>query len=412
LEAIEGGTVKHLRGIWLVVVLLGLAACGEATGSTRLNEADDTLFLRSGSGVTVVEAGSSSPSFQDARAIPSGNWSTVVHGENNGDSTRVVATDPVTGDDLWADVLPGRLKTKIVSLDGELVALGPQNERFYSRGRSETRLTIAGRRLAKTRSFVLKGNYEPEAFSTDGDSMFIIKYIPAAKPTMYQVRRLDLTNGKVLPVYTPHEELQETMGGTARIQTASADGTRLYTLYTVGGANSAQYAFIHVLSLDEEWAHCIDLPGGFAEYSDATALAVSPDNERLYVVNRHSGSLVAIDTMTMQVVSEERSSFPEGETHAVAGEDALYVATGDFVTAFNPQTLDDLDTWAMDEHVTGLQVSDDPGELYVGLQKTIDRLDVRTGKSLEKIDPPGIKRIRTFGPVNEFEEEPVPKCAC
>jgi DNA-binding beta-propeller fold protein YncE len=259
---------------------------------------------------------------------------------------------------------------------------------------------------------VLEGNYEPEAFSTDGDSMFIIKYIPAAKPTMYQVRRLDLTNGKVLPVYTPHEELQESMGGTARIQTASADGTRLYTLYTVGGPNASRYAFIHVLSLDEEWAHCIDLPSGFAEYSDETALAVSPDDKTLYVVNRHSGMLAAIDTMTMQVVREERSSFPEGATHLVAGSDALYVATGYSVTALDLETLDDLDTWQMHEEVTGLQVSEDAAELYVGLSETIERLDVGTGKTLEEIDPPGIKRIRTFGPVTEFEEDPFLKCAC
>jgi DNA-binding beta-propeller fold protein YncE len=359
--------------------------------------------------VTVVEAGASSPSFQNASATPSGNWTTVVRGETEGSTTRVVATDPATGTDLWADVVPGRLNTKIVSPDGTLVALGPQNERSHTRGRAETTLIVAGKRSPAKQRFVLEGNYEPEAFSTDGDSMFIIKYLPALRPTMYQVRRLDLTNGKVLPVYTPHKELQETMGGTARIQTASPDGTRLYTLYTVGGGNGDQYAFIHVLALDEEWAHCIDLPSGFAENSDATALAVSPDNERLYVVNRQSGALAALDTRTMMVVSEESSSFPEGATHAVADADALYVATGDFVTAFDTDTLDALDTWEMTEHITGLQVSEEAGELYVGLQQTIERLDVKSGESLEKIDPPGIERIRTFGPVTEFEEEPIPK---
>lgn len=402
--------MKRLHAILLLLALTALAACGRATGTPRA--ADDTLFLRSPRGIAVIETGASAPSFKQFGAVPSGNWGTVVRTVYPGRSTRIVGSDPVAGTDVWADVVPGYWRTKVVSQDGSLAALGPSSERFHRRGRSETKLLIAGNDT-DARRFELSGNYEPEAFSTDGDSLFVVKYIPALKPTMYQVRRLDLDNGRVMPVYTPHDELQETMGGTARIQAPSPDGTRLYTLYTVGGADT-EYAFIHVLALDEEWAHCIDLPSGFTEQVDsATALAVSPDNERLYVANSSTGALAAIDTTTFQVVLEERSSFIPGEsTHVVADADTVYVASGYGVAAFDADTLHSEDSWTTHEEVTGMQVSETGADLYVGLWTKIQRISLGTGKKLEEIDPPGIKRIETFGPVNEFEQEPVLKCAC
>ncbi|MGH2808376.1 MAG: YncE family protein [Actinomycetota bacterium] len=402
--------MKRIHAVLLLLALAALAACGKAIGTPR---ADDTLFLRSPRGIAVIETGAAAPSFKQYGAVPSGSWGTVVRTDAQVSSTRVIGTDPTTGTDVWADVVPGHWRPKVVSQDGTLAALGPDPERFHTRGRARTSLLIAGDG-SEARRFDLRGNYEPEAFSTAHDSLFVVKYIPALKPKMYQVRRLNLRNGRVLPVYTPHKELQETMGGTARIQAASPDGNRLYTLYTVGGAGDSRYAFIHVLALDEEWAHCIDLPDGFADQADtATALTVSPDNERLYIANSYTGALAAIDTTTMQVVAEDRSSFASGEsTHVVADADTVYVGTGYHVTAFDAVTLHSEDEWTTDEEVTGMQVSESGADLYVGLWTKVQRIYLATGKKLEEIDPPGIKRIQTFGPVTEFEEEPVLKCAC
>src|SRR5687768_8613257 len=103
------------RALYLVIALVGLAACGEATGTPR---ATGPLFLRSSRGIAVVEAGASAPTFKMVSAVPSGDWATAVHTEPSGRSTRVVGTDAITGTDVWANVVPGFWRTKIVAQDG------------------------------------------------------------------------------------------------------------------------------------------------------------------------------------------------------------------------------------------------------------------------------------------------------
>lgn len=394
------------------ISLVVLVACGVAEGTPT---APDVLFLQSSQGVTVVETGATAPTFKGSGAVPSGDWSTVVRSEVSGTTTRVVATDPSSGSDLWADVIVGKLDPKVVSPDGGLVALGPRGERYHGYGRAETKLVIAGQGLPEPRTITLDGNYEPEAFSTDGDSLFVISYLPARAPTRYQVRRLDLTTGRVHGVYTPDAELQQSMGGTARIQAASPDGTRLYTLYTVGGARGVPlHAFIHVLSLDEEWAHCIDLPDDFAIAAEsATALVVSPDGKSLYVANTVSGAVAELDTQSFQVTRTTRSSFQRGDAHAAIGSDStLYVASGHYVVAISGADFGDRWSSKLPQPIRGLQVTENGEKLYVGLRSRVASLDTNSGEMLDTLDPPGIKTIQKFGPVVGLEEEEILKCAC
>src|SRR5207247_10139039 len=62
------------------------------------------------------------------------------------------------------------------------------------------------------------------------------------------------------------------------------------------------HAFVHVLSLSEGWAYCLDLPQpmGIGPAS-AHALALSPDGARLYVADRSSGKVVVADTTQLAV---------------------------------------------------------------------------------------------------------------
>ena len=400
------------RSVLAIVGLLLLTACGRAEGNPVATT--DVLFLQSAGGVTVVETGENSPTFDGADAVPSGNWSTVVRGDISGSSTRVVATDPSTGIDLWADVIEGRLRPQIVSGDGTLVALSPKGERFHAYGRSKTTLVIAGQDLPEAKTITLDGNFEPEAFSTDGGDLFVVNYQPARAPSRYQVRMLDLSTGKVHGVYTPHDELQTSMGGTARIQAASPDGSRLYTLYTVGSRRLGQHAFIHVLDLDHEWAHCIDLPDDFALVAEsATALTVSPDGKRLIAVNSATGAIAEIDTEALTVEHTSRSSFEDGTTFAVTGADStVYVASGRYVSAFDASDLNERWSVKIDQIARGLQVNKTGEKLYVGLRARVAALDVNSGKLLDSLDPPGINTIQEFGPVLGFEEEEIIKCAC
>ena len=386
-----------------------LAGCGRALSGP---ETSDVLYLRSSRGVAVVEAGSGSATFALDSGVPSPTWNTIARGVVKGNATSVIAIDASSGKEQWVTMAWGKLRPKVVSADGSLVVLGPRNEPMYGYGRARTRMVIASRD-GETQEIDLEGNYEPEAFSTDGKSLFVIRFMPAGNPTRYQVRLLDLATGQVGGVYTPHEELQRAMGGTARIQAASPDGRRLYTLYTVGSGRDKQ-AFVHVLDLDAKWAHCIDLPDDFATDADsATALTVSPDGSRVYVANSVTGGLLEIDAAALQVTRSTESSFDPGRAHAAADSAGnVYVASGNRVVAFD---LDGLrDRWAADmpERVGGLQVTADEDRVFVGLRSEVGSLDASSGKTLEMIDPPGIDRIRQLGPVLEFEEPTIVKCAC
>jgi YVTN family beta-propeller protein len=204
------------------------------------------------------------------------------------------------------------------------------------------------------------------------------------------------------------------MGGTARIQTASPDGSRLYTLYTTKDENG-RHAFIHVLDLENLWAHCIDLPDEFADMAESsTALAVAPDGKHLYASNTLSGSVVEIDTGTMHVEREATFNFDSrGQAHAMVDDaGTLFVASGPWVVAIDTADLTETDRWAMEDEVKGLQGTADPASLYVGLKDRVKTLDTGDGTTTN-LALPGIRRIGRLGPVLQpVVEEPILKCAC
>jgi hypothetical protein len=365
----------------------------------------------------VIKPGTSTPSFSGRNSIPSSNWETVVKSYRRGNTTKLVASDPATGVHRWETVVGDFQRVKIVSGDGSLVATSPTSERSHLYGRRNTSLTVAGSRQLEPRRYDLEGNFEPEAFSTDGRSLFVVSYLPPRRPRNYQVRRLDLDTGEVTGVYTPDAHLQQSMGGTARIQAASPDGTRLYTLYTLqGDKNTDARAFVHVLSLDEQWAHCIELPKGF-ESSDleTAAITVSPDGRHAYLADSNSEVLVEIDTETLQVSRTGLVDLDIGSgTHLVdSGEGTLYAASGTDIVAIDLETFEESDSWHLLTSITGLQVGSDPIQLFVGVKDRILVLDIENGAQLDPIDPEGIKKIDQLGQVMpQIPEEEVFTCAC
>jgi hypothetical protein len=400
-----------------VITLLLVAGCGEPRPPTPEAE-PEVLFLRSSRGVAVIEAGAAEPSFRDTAAVPSRDWTTIVSTDREkGGRTRVSALDPSTNTPRWSQVVPGGLSVKIVSEDGDIAALGPVSERHHLRGRTETELTIVRTGQAEEQQLTLDGNYEPEAFSTDGQNMFVVRYLPARNPIKYQVRRLDLTDGRVKNVYTPDQHLQRAMGGTARIQVSSPDGKRLYTLYTVGRGED-RYAFIHVLSLDQLWAHCIDLPHEFAEAAEsATALSVSHDGTKLFVGNSEAETVAEVDTKTLSFTRSAPMETGDGrQAHAVHDSDStLYFANGTSVTAVDTTELAVKDTWEMSEKISGLQVTEDGKKLLIGLLHEVATVDLATGETTATMDPPGVRRIDQFGPAMSPVDDTLPrllKCAC
>jgi hypothetical protein len=371
--------------------------------------------LRSGNDVAVVDAGSGSPSFS-GRATPSGDWSFVVRSVIHRGTTSLVGSDPRSGAELWRQDVGGRLVVKLASAASETVVLAPASQTHFNSGRRQTRLVIAGPGREEPRALILEGNFEPEAVSVDGSTLFVIRYLPALRPNRYQVRQVDIASGDVGAVYTPDAELQQSMGGKARVQVASADGTRLYTLYTLEEGHS-EHAFIHTLALDELWAHCIDLPAGFTtDARTATGLALSPSGDRLYVANSSIGRLAEVDTRTLRVIRTAPLDIEHfGPTTAVHdGDSTLYVTSGSAVVTVDLESLTQTDSWLLDDEIRGLQVAAEAGRVYVGHRDEIAVLEAGTGEELDSIDPPGVETIGELGPV--FPEvdpgQEVLDCAC
>lgn len=380
---------------------------------------NEVLFLRTAEGITLLQTSPTRNVVRFPDAVSSTDWSAVVQTVPAGSDTRVLAFESASSRQLWSREVDGRFEAKVASPRGEMVALGnPRDESGYLVGRSNTTLVILDQDVAEARAIQLEGNYEPEAFSTDGQSLFVVEYLPPMYPTRYRVRRLDLQTEQVVGVYTVDAELQEAMGGTARVQATSPDGRRLYTLYTVDEGRGVRRAFVHVLSLDELWAHCVDLPPIFGEAREkAIGISVAPDGKHLYAVDTSSGTVAEIDTATLAVTRTARSPIASsgGVAHtSVASDGTLYVARGLRLVALDPSTLAVQDTWDMGSTITGIQPASQGTRVYIGLKDQIVILDPATGDRLGMLDPGGDDPIDRIGtatqPLDEVRE--VISCAC
>jgi hypothetical protein len=329
------------------------------------------LVVHSESALTVMDAASGDLTARVARGVASPAWGRhgpVVVGvagvsaadTETGTQTVLRAVDGATGAPRWQRRVPGELSIRLVGADGQTVVLGDAEGGIHQpRPRPRTRITVS-RGDGTARTYDLVGNYEPEALSTDGTNLFVISYLPPLAPDRYQVRRLDLATGEVEGVYTPDEELQQEMGGTARTQTWAPDGSRLYTLYTLSTGEGIQ-AFVHVLDLDGMWAHCIDLPQDVGAVDErAVALATSAGGEWLYAADLAVGRLVEVDTATLQIrrsVDTPPQPSPTGDVLAAvpSGGRELVVSAGTHVRSVALSDLRSPVTWRAPAEVVGLQ---------------------------------------------------------
>ena len=393
--------IRTLLTGMVAVLMSGCATGGPGTGSAR--PAEDVLFLRTPRGVALVKARADAVAVHFSDAVPSTDWSAVVQSITRDGDTYVEAFDTSSGDELWSRPVARNLEVKVASQDGRQVVLGRTgDDGGYPPGRSSTRFVVIDQETAEPRELTLEGNYEPEAFSTDGGSLFVIEYLPPRDPTSYQVRRLDLTTGEVGGVYTVDAELQERMQGTARVQAASPNGDRLYTLYSLKDPDGSVHSFVHVLSLDEEWAHCVDLPDTFEIANErAIAMSVAPDGGRLYVADALSGALAEIDTEALTVTrTAEVTLGPWGgrAAHAARGADGkLYIGSGSRLLSIDAATLSPGRSWDLQDRINGIQAGTDGSRLYVGLKDRIAVIDTGTGRALEALTPDRIEAIEQLG---------------
>jgi hypothetical protein len=314
-----------------------------------------------------------------------------------------------TGDLLSRHSIPPALIASVASASGRKVALAPEpipGGNWLAEARDRTRLVVADLERDAQREFDLPGNYAPEAFSQGEDRLFLVEYLPPRAPNRYRVRQLDLASGRVSPVGARDPKslsVEEEMRGRHRTQVLAPDHSRLYTLYLrddehlhrrdyleAGGPGVRPHpelkAFVHVLSLTEGWAYCLDLPLPFGVGpAESHALALSPDGKRLYVADASAGaSILEADTEKLQVRTVRPKLEPMGNgagTPAVlriAPDGRLHLAAGRDWLIFD-RTLHPVHHHQFAESMRGVELTADGTRLLAAGSAQMTIYDIASG---------------------------------
>ena len=409
----------------LVVALSLVALAGAAcTDGAQRDGAEidpvprETLLLGTQAGPIVVEIPGGSVLFERPGTVASlgGSWlSSATRSEG---STLLEAVDGSNAEPTSTLRLDGSLDVRVVSESGGSVALMDPLPDGWDPAvplpRSRTPIVVADPTGAtETRTYNLPGNFEPEAFSTDDRQLFLIQHLPAEAPTVYRVTMLNLRTGRVRPVFGPFKGPAERMPGIRLQQVLSPNADQLYTLYSSAQpgyaphqapvANSATVSFVHVLSLQDGWAHCVGLPKPLWDRpAGEQAMATSPNGRLLYIVDATLGLVTVMDTASLEIRTAPIDLSVSGvrRTSAVVSEDgsSLFVATaGEHggITRIDTDPFDVVRSWTT-ESVSGLGLSADGRRLYVAFEDRVEVLDARTGSELVGVavaSPAPIERV-------------------
>jgi hypothetical protein len=404
----------------LSVVALGAAACTHETqdGSPRQPVPPETLLLGTEAGPLVVQVPSGSVLFDRPGTVASLGGSWLLSGTPSAGSTLLSIVDGADAEAASTVRLDGTLDVRVVAESGRAVALmDPLPDGWDPEvplPRSRTAVVVADPTGAtETRTYDLRGNFEPEAFSTDDRQLFMIQHLPAEAPTVYRVTVLNLRTGRVVPVFGPFKGPAERMPGIRLQQVLSPNADQLYTLYSSARPgyaphhapvpNGATVSFVHVLSLQDGWAHCVGLPKELWDRpASEQAMATSPNGRLLYIADPTLGLVTVMDTASLEIRTYPIDLSVSGvrRTSAVVSGDgsALFVATAGErggVTRIDTDTFEVVRTWATDD-VSGLGLSADGERLYVAFDDRVEVMDARTGSELAGVavaSPAPIERV-------------------
>lgn len=434
---------EHRRSgsrFWVTMVVLGLSGVMAIGVLLWPRQADERLLLNiGGDTVGLVDPAGEALVYELENAVAAPDASRVYRATPGTESTELEEIDAATGDVVATQVVTGPKHIRVVSPTGDQVALMP--DRIPATGLYEpqprrlTTITVARNDGTPPRDYELEGNYEPETFSLDGDTLFLIEFWPPLQPDRYFVRHLDLITGEIVDRYSPEVELDPEMRGRARGQVIAPDGRFLYTLYTLEsgdapihdpavGVGGERWAFVHVLDLDEEISVCIFLPEPFGTGHEAeVGLGISPDGSRLFVVDSSTSSVATIDA-TAHVVervdrldrlaSDEANSRP---AVAVVDGDTFFVTNRGWSILrieVREEALEVVDALATGGYVAGLNLSRDGSQLRIAAMGRILVYDLESGREIASIAVPGAaeRGFDFVGAVSGTVQRIPIECAC
>jgi DNA-binding beta-propeller fold protein YncE len=412
------------------LVVAVVAFVGAAWVLGRPAEDDRRVLVRSGDGtISLLDPETGTVLFNVPNAVATPDRSALLTTRPSGANTVLESRDPSTGIVTGSTTVPGALTVRTVSPRGGAVALmpGAAGDGIYDpQPRTSTELTVAFLDEREQLRFTLDGNIEPEMFSLDETTLFVLEFVPPMDPTSYHVKKLDLATGEVTDTAPIQVDLTPAMRGTARAQVLDPRGTYLHTLYTLpsdapvfegeeSDVDAERWAFVHVISLDEQWSACIFLPIPFGITNEASVgMTVSPDGKTVYVADPSISQIAEIDVENLTVVEvhdvELLRESGARAVLAVADDGTVYVAAGHLIIELAPHTFEAVFGWRQQVVVTGLAVSG--GELRVAGGGEVVLVDRETRLETGVISSPDHGTLELLGPprgsVTEFPLE----CAC
>jgi hypothetical protein len=255
----------------------------------------------------IVEAATGQVAYDLPAGTPRDGWGRIVTATIQGDAT-FVRDSPVQpglgGPELR---LAGRWRLPTVgrdpelvgrSLDGSTIVLveadpGPAGATRFAvveHTFQDKRSTVGDADLRLVRIVELRGSFEYDTLSPDGQILYVVEHLDAADGGRYQVRAVDLPSGVMRDaVIVDKLNPDERMAGYAIAQERRPNGTVL-TLY-----DGPEHPFIHALQASEAWAICIDLPATGSDAADGWDLAATSDGRTAFAVNATAGIAVDVD---------------------------------------------------------------------------------------------------------------------
>jgi len=420
-------SVTFLRRRIVLGAVAAVVILASAAAAFGLSRPPAPVLVSDGEGrLSLINVDTGEPAYtvNDAVRAPAG--SKILRAEEEGEATEVEVLSPESGEVVASTRIEGSLTIRAVSPFGGAVALmapRPKTTDLYvPEPREQTLVTVVWSEEREPRTYTLEGNFEPETFSADEETLFLLEFYPPTDPDRYFVRQLDLASGEISDVETPDQELgielNPEMRGHARAQAMAPDGSFLFSLYTIGKGEAAvhdpndpetdRWAFVHTLNLEEKWSHCIFLPLPFGTESEAAlSLGISGDGKHLFVIDAATESVARIDARRLEVETVEQiPGLYSAQARPVAvGPEVVYIGMGDSVLEMGSDTL---------IPNAAFVVSTGNGSLGVrGLELAPDgrTLRVAHGSSISVLDMPSERVIATLttpeGDADSFLGDPV-----
>lgn len=399
---------------WIFFSLLLAAVVGVAAAVTA--RPDRAILVSNGAGeISLVDSRTGEARYTVNNAVRAPAGENIYRAETKDDTTIVEVLDPDSGTVLTSTNVGGDLEIRAVSPLGGAVALmtpRPNSADLYvPEPREATSINIVWSDGRPTRNYSLTGNFEPETFSTDEKTLFLLEFYPALAPDRYFVRQLDLGSGEVSAVTTPDQqlgiELNPEMRGHARAQAMAPDGSFLFSLYTIASGEEPvhdpaapsedRWAFVHTLNLKEKWSHCIFLPLPFGTVAEsALSLGMATDGSDLFVIDAGTEHVARIDARNLYVEKVEKIpglGYPTARPLAV-GPEIVYIGLDWSVLEMGRDNLIPNAAFVVNDvsgnlPITGLELATDGRTLRIAHGASISVLDMPTEKIIATLTSPG-----------------------